>query len=90
MPQHLKMQSKRILYTARKKTNISTKDVCFGRYDNIRSVRKTLTQLKKKGLLFQDNAPLRGSSSQAVYWLTPEGIKVADEIVKEIDEYKRW
>ncbi len=90
MPQYLKMQSKRILYTARKKTNISSKDVCFGQYNNMRSVQQTLALLKKKGLLFQDNAPLRGSSSQAVYWLTPEGIKVADEIVKEIDEYKRW
>ncbi|MBU1018332.1 hypothetical protein KKA33_04905 [Patescibacteria group bacterium] len=86
------MQSKRILYTARKKTNISSKDVCFGQYNKnkIWSVQRTLALLKKKGLLFQDNAPLRGSSSQAVYWLTPEGIKVADEIVKEIDEYKRW
>jgi hypothetical protein len=90
MPEHLKIQSKRILYTARKKTNVSSKDVCFGKYNKIRSVQRTLEQLKKKGLLFQDNAPLRGTSSQAVYWLTPEGIKVADEIVKEIDEYKRW
>lgn len=90
MPKHFKKQSKRILYTVRKRTNISSKDVCFGRFDKISSVQRTLANLKKKGLLFQDNAPLRGSSSQAVYWLTPEGIKVADEIVKEIDEYKRW
>lgn len=92
MSQHLKKQSKRILYTARKKTNVSSKDVCFGDYSDTKkaSVRRSLSMLKKKGLLYQDNAPLRGSSSQAVYWLTPEGIKVADEIAKEIDEYKRW
>lgn len=90
MPQHFKKQSKRILYTIRKKTNVSSKDVCFGQFNKLSSVQRTLTDLKEKGLIYQDNAPLRGSSSQAVYWLTPEGIKVADEIVKEIDEYKRW
>ena len=93
MPEHLKLQSKRILYTARKKTNISSKDVCFGKYDKIKSVQRTLALLKEKGLLFQDNAPRRSTDkyfSAAVYWLTPEGIKVADKIVKEIDEYKRW
>jgi len=83
---------KKILYTVRKRTNISSKDVCFGNYNEThhRSIRRSLSRLKKKGLLFQDNAPIRGSSFQAVYWLTPKGIKVADEIVKEIDEYKRW
>jgi DNA-binding PadR family transcriptional regulator len=93
MPQHFKRQSKRILYTIRKKTNVSSKDVCFGRFNKISSVLRTLSQLKKKGLLFQDNVPLRENNAvsvKAVYWLTPEGIKVADGIVKEIDEYKRW
>jgi len=87
---YLTKNSKRILYTIRKKTNVSTKDVCFGKFGKKRSVQRTLANLKKKGLLFQDNAPLRGSSSQAVYWLTHEGIKIADKIVKEIDDYKRW
>ncbi len=86
----LSKRIQRILYTLNKKTNISSKDACFGKYDKLRSVQRTLEQMKHTGLLFQDNAPLRGSSSQAVYWLTPEGIKVADGIVKEIDEYKRW
>lgn len=52
MPQYLKMQSKRILYTARKKTNISSKDVCFGQYNNMRSVQQTLALLKKIYLRF--------------------------------------
>lgn len=90
MTEFLKEQSKRILYTARKKTNISSKDVCFGKYNRISNVQKALTRLTKKGLLFQDNVPLRGSSSEAVYWLTPKGIKIAEKIAKEIDEYKRW
>lgn len=91
MTKHFKMASKRILYTIRKKTNVNSKDMCFGKYNKLRGVQATLKLLKDKGLLFQDNAPLRGGVvSEAVYWLTPEGIKVADEIVKEIDEYKRW
>lgn len=90
MPQHFKTQSKRILYTIRKRTNGNSKELCFGRIDKISSIQRTLSDLKKKGFLFQDNSPLRGISSKAVYWLTPKGIKVADEIVKEIDEYKKW
>lgn len=93
MPKHFKTQSKRILYTIRKKTNVSSKDVCFGNYERQNAVIHILNSLKLKGLLFQDNVPLRENNAvsvKAVYWLTPEGIKVADEIVKEIDEYKRW
>lgn len=91
----MKKPIKKILYTIRKRTNVSSKDVCFGKYTetNWRNVRNILSRLKKKGLLFQDNVPLRENNAvsvKAVYWLTPEGIKVADEIVKEIDEYKRW
>ena len=91
---YLKKASKRILYTIRKKTNVDSKDMCFGRLDNIRGIQATLENLKKKGLIFQDLEPLRGKenkvSVRAIYWLTPEGIKIADKIVKEIDEYKRW
>jgi len=89
----LKLPAKRILYYTRKHTNINPKDACFGKYNRARQVRALLQRLKEKGLLFQDNAPRREKDtyfSSAVYWLTPEGIKVADEIVKEIDEYKRW
>lgn len=86
---------KRLLYTMRKKTNVSSKDLCFGKFNRTHwnSVQRSLSRLKKKGLLFQDNVPLRENNAvsvKAVYWLTPEGIKIADEIVKEIDEYKRW
>jgi len=93
--EHFKTPSRRILYTIRKRTNVSSKDVCFGNYNenHWRQVRLILERLKKKGLLFQDNAPLRENNAVsviAVYWLTPEGIKVADKIVKEIDDYKRW
>ena len=91
--QHFKTPVKRILYTIRKKTNVSSKDVCFGNYRRHITVMQILNRLKIKGLIFQDNVPLRENNTvsvKAVYWLTPEGIKVADEIVKEIDEYKRW
>lgn len=94
MLQHLKTPAKRILYTIRKRTNVNSKDVCFGRYDRLPQVQEILKRLKDKGLLFQENEPLRGENNKvsvkALYWLTPEGIKIADEIVKEIDEYKKW
>lgn len=90
---YLKKPAKRILYYLHKHTNINPKDACFGRYDRIRRSREILQKLKEKGLIFQNKAPRREKDdlfSSAVYWLTPEGIKVADEIAKEIDEYKRW
>lgn len=92
--QSLKQPVKRILYTIRKRTNCNSKELCFGKLDNLRTVQGILTRLKHKGFLFQENEQLRGENNKvsvkALYWLTPEGIKVADEIVKEIDEYKRW
>lgn len=91
--EHLKKPSKRILYYLRKNTNINPKEACFGKYNRIPQIQKMLQRLKEKGLIFQNNTPRREKDnlfSSAVYWLTPEGIKVADEIAKEIDEYKKW
>ena len=91
--EYLKKPSKRILYYLRKNTNINSKEACFGKYDRIRQIQKMLQKLKEKGLIFQNKTSRREKDDlfySAVYWLTPKGIKVADEIAKEIDEYKRW
>jgi len=45
MSEFIKKPAKRILYTIRKKTNVTTKDVCFGRYDRMRQVGPVTTLL---------------------------------------------
>lgn len=90
----IKKPVKRIMYVLRKRVTLSVKELCFGKLDEFDNVRRIMFRLKKKGLVLQENEPLRGEknkmSVRAVFWLTPEGINMADKIVKEIDEYKRW
>lgn len=90
----IKKPVQRILYTLRKRVTLGVKELCFGNYNRFETTRQIMYRLKKKGLVFQDNQPIRGESNKmavrAVFWLTPEGIKIADEIVKEVDEYIEW
>lgn len=90
----LRTPSKRILYTIRKNVNCYLSDLSFG--EGKTGQKKSLNilrRLSERGLITSRKVPLRGKNNPALrayYWLTDEGIKVADEIAKEVDEYKRW
>lgn len=96
MAQHLKDKAKRILYHLRKNNEkcylyeFSWGDGKVGQ-DNARQI---LFRLVKKGLVKADKIPLHGVNNKysvrAMYYLTDEGKRVADEIVNKIDELKTW
>ena len=94
LPNYFRNRAKRILYTLRRDTNCYLYDLAFNEGDVGRhKARMILQRLIKKGLVDIKKVPLRANNSYSVrayYWLTDEGKKVADEIVKEIDEYKSW
>ena len=91
----LRKQSKRILYTIRKDGTCYLSDLSFGGgKQGKKRALEVLRRLSDKGLVTSRKSPLRGENNKysvrAYYWLTEEGIKIADEIAKEVDEYKKW
>lgn len=95
--QRLKKRAKRILYTLHKRGTSPLSKLTFAD-DKFESEKKPernmayqiLSRLIKKGLVTSDKIHMRGSVYSAYYWLTDEGVKVAEEIAKQVDEYKRW
>ena len=80
-------RTRRILYLLRKKTNRQLHEFSFGEgKQGKKRAMDILRRLIKKGLV----ASTHHYGSNDIYYLTDEGKKVADEIVMEIDEYKRW
>ncbi len=82
---NIRKSSKRILYRLGKRNFQKLDELGSGLGRGSKGVRldlKTLRRLIQKGLV--------AKSEFDGYHLTPEGKKVAEKIVKEIDEYKRW
>lgn len=95
----LSKPAKRILYMLRKNGNCYIKDLSFGEgKDGQRKSFEILRRLSDKGFVTSHKSPLRGKSNEysvrAYYWLTDEGRPIADEIVKEVEDfcsyYKGW
>lgn len=81
----IRNSGKRILYRLGKRNFQKLSDLGSGLGRGSKGTRADLIVLKrliKKGLVA--NSEFDG------YHLTPEGKKVAEKIVKEIDEHKRW
>lgn len=75
------------MYLLRKRANRELYEFTFseGKQGKYKAL-KILKYLIKKGLVDKVNRP----GYNDYYFLTDEGKKVADEIVKEVDEYKSW
>lgn len=87
MVNFVKKRTKRIMYLLRKRANRELYEFTFGEgHKGRKRALEILRRLIKKGLVDKVNRP----GYNDYYWLTNEGKKIADEIVKEIDEYKRW
>jgi len=90
--------AKRILYLLHKYGNRYLSDLSFGEgKDGQDKTKKILYRLVEKRLVTSKQVLLHKNnkhSARAYYWLTDDGKKIADEIVKEIDEncsyYKGW
>lgn len=99
MPCHVRGRAKRILYTLHKRGTSQLSDLTFAsdKFEREKKPEKDMAQhilrrLIKKGLVTSDKVSVRGrgSVSRAYYWLTDEGVKVADEIAKQVNEHKSW
>jgi len=87
MVKHTKKRAKRILYLLRKKVNCKLYELSLEEgKDGQRLAMTVLGRLIKKGLVNVAEHP-HGNN---LYYLTEEGKRIADEIVKEVNEYKRW
>lgn len=75
------------MYLLRKRANRELYEFTFseGKKGKLRAL-DILRRLIKKGLVEKVNRP----GYNDYYFLTDEGKKVADEIVKEVDEHKSW
>jgi len=82
---------KKVLYRMGKKANQELMEISPDKSVKGRSLTiQILRTLQKKGLV--DKIPYHTKLNKLgdKYYLTDEGRKLADEIIEEIDEYKRW
>jgi len=87
----LKLPAKRILYRMGKKANQELMEISPDKSEKGRdNTFHILGRLQKKKLvaIIPYRTDLHKYNNK--YYLTDEGRKLADEIIKEIDEYKRW